>query len=458
MLGVDRHRRYGREDPERSCAQRVGAHALERVGFEEAVRLLGAGATRHAALGASDARLQGAGSILERLALEQPRKQQVALLEAEQLLVELDVFEAGQEAPRLELDECRGDEEELGRDVEVEGRLRARTESRLRARTESRLRARTENRLRARTETRLDPVHGGIELGEVRIDDRGERNLPQLHLLAENEVQQQVERPFVHGRVDLVRHRVTPYRRPILAPCHPRRPVVSRSVPRVFSGIQPTGEVHLGNYLGALRHWVAALDDASTPDQALYCVVDLHAMTLPYDAVIFAERTRRTAMFLIAAGLDPARCTLFVQSHVSAHTELTWILNCVATFGELRRMTQFKEKSARGGEASQESVSVGLFDYPVLMAADILAYDTDRVPVGDDQRQHLELARDVAIRFNHRFGALSWCPRRRSLPSARASWISSSPPRRCRSRPTHPMARCRSSTTRRRSRSGSRAR
>jgi tryptophanyl-tRNA synthetase len=179
---------------------------------------------------------------------------------------------------------------------------------------------------------------------------------------------------------------------------------VSRPVPRVFSGIQPTGEIHLGNYLGALRHWVAALDDGGTPDELLYCVVDLHAMTLPYDAEAFAERTRQTAMFLIAAGLDPSRCTLFVQSHVPAHTELTWILNCVATFGELRRMTQFKEKSARGDSTSQESVSVGLFDYPVLMAADILAYDTERVPVGDDQRQHLELARDVAIRFNHRFG------------------------------------------------------
>jgi tryptophanyl-tRNA synthetase len=164
---------------------------------------------------------------------------------------------------------------------------------------------------------------------------------------------------------------------------------------RVFSGIQPTGDKHLGNYLGAIRHWVATQD----ADDALFCVVDLHAMTLAYDPTDLAERTRRTAALLLASGLDPARCTLFVQSHVSAHTELTWILNCVASFGELRRMTQFKEKSA-----GQESVSVGLFDYPVLMAADILAYDTERVPVGDDQRQHLELARDLALRFNHRYG------------------------------------------------------
>ncbi len=164
---------------------------------------------------------------------------------------------------------------------------------------------------------------------------------------------------------------------------------------RVFSGIQPTGELHLGNYLGAIRYWVAQQDE----DDTIFCVVDLHAMTQPYDPPTFAERTWRTAALLLAAGLDPTRCTLFVQSHIPAHTELTWTLNCVATFGELGRMTQFKDKS--GG---RETVSVGLFDYPVLMAADILAYDTERVPVGDDQRQHLELARDIAIRFNHRFG------------------------------------------------------
>ncbi|MEI8335514.1 MAG: tryptophan--tRNA ligase [Actinomycetes bacterium] len=169
---------------------------------------------------------------------------------------------------------------------------------------------------------------------------------------------------------------------------------------RVFSGIQPTGEMHLGNYLGAVRRWVSeAPISPENRSEALYCVVDLHAMTVPYEPVEFAERTRRTAMLLLAAGLDPDRCVLFVQSHVGAHTELTWILNCIATYGELRRMTQFKDKGQ-----GQESVSVGLLDYPVLMAADILAYDTTEVPIGDDQRQHLELARDIAIRFNHRFG------------------------------------------------------
>jgi tryptophanyl-tRNA synthetase len=166
-------------------------------------------------------------------------------------------------------------------------------------------------------------------------------------------------------------------------------------MPRVFSGIQPTGEMHLGNYLGAVRRWVADQDR----QDAIYCVVDLHAMTVPYSPAELTGRTRQTAVLLMAAGLDPARCVLFVQSHVAAHAELTWLLNCVATFGELRRMTQFKDKSE-----GQESVTAGLFDYPVLMVADILLYDTDEVPIGDDQRQHLELARDVAIRFNNRFG------------------------------------------------------
>jgi len=166
-------------------------------------------------------------------------------------------------------------------------------------------------------------------------------------------------------------------------------------VPRVFSGIQPTGDLHLGNYLGAVRRWATDQDR----HDAIHCVVDLHAMTVPYDRAGLAAATRETATLLLAAGLDPERCTLFVQSHVAAHAELTWILNCVATFGELRRMTQFKEKGRR-----QESVSAGLFDYPVLMVADIVLYDTDEVPIGDDQRQHLELARDVALRFNTRFG------------------------------------------------------
>jgi len=172
---------------------------------------------------------------------------------------------------------------------------------------------------------------------------------------------------------------------------------------RVFSGIKPSGEMQLGNYVGAVRRWVETQPPAGSPaaaaHESIYCVVDLHAMTVAYDPADLRQRTREVATLLFATGLDPQRSLVFVQSHVGAHAECTWILNCVATFGELRRMIQFKEKSE-----GQESVTAGLLDYPVLMAADILLYDTDEVPVGDDQRQHVELARDIAIRFNGRFG------------------------------------------------------
>jgi tryptophanyl-tRNA synthetase len=168
-------------------------------------------------------------------------------------------------------------------------------------------------------------------------------------------------------------------------------------VTRVLSGIQPTGDIHLGNYLGAVRHWVTDQD----VHDSYYCIVDLHALTIPRDPGELRTKTLETAMILVAAGLDPARCTLFVQSQVPEHTELSWLLECVASMGELRRMTQFKDKTAKGGETDAR---VGLFTYPVLQAADILIYDADLVPVGEDQRQHLELCRDLALRFNHRYG------------------------------------------------------
>ena len=166
---------------------------------------------------------------------------------------------------------------------------------------------------------------------------------------------------------------------------------------RVFSGIQPTGTKHLGNYIGAIRHYVADQDLG----EAFYCVVDLHAVSVPYDPATLPENTLDTAATLLAAGLDADRCTLFVQSQVDAHAYAAWLLGAVATMGELRRMTQFKEKSE-----GRDSVSIDLFTYPVLQAADILLYRADRVPVGDDQRQHLELARNIAQRFNTRFGEL----------------------------------------------------
>lgn len=164
---------------------------------------------------------------------------------------------------------------------------------------------------------------------------------------------------------------------------------------RVFSGVQPSGDIHIGNYLGAMRQFVALQDDYD----CFFCVVDLHALTVPQDPVELKKNTIELAALYMAIGLDPKKVTLFVQSHVSAHAELAWLLQCITYFGELSRMTQFKEKSK-----GKESVSVGLFTYPDLMAADILLYKTHYVPVGEDQKQHLELTRDVAQRFNNRFG------------------------------------------------------
>ncbi len=166
---------------------------------------------------------------------------------------------------------------------------------------------------------------------------------------------------------------------------------------RILSGVQPTGNTHLGNYVGAFRQWVEQQHEFD----AYYCVVDLHAITLPYDPAELRDRTLEMAAILLASGLDPGVCTLFVQSHVPEHTELAWLFNHIATVGELRRMTQFKAKAAEGGEGA---LPAGYFNYPVLQAADILIYQADRVPVGEDQRQHLELTRDVAERFNARFG------------------------------------------------------
>ncbi len=170
------------------------------------------------------------------------------------------------------------------------------------------------------------------------------------------------------------------------------------ALPRLFSGMQPTQDsLHLGNYLGALQNWVAMQE---THD-AFYCVVDLHAITVEVAPEKLRERTRVTAAQYLAAGIDPARSTVFVQSHVPEHAELTWVLSCVTGFGEASRMTQFKDKSTRHGA---DSTTVGLFTYPVLMAADILLYGAAQVPVGEDQRQHLELTRNLAQRFNSRFG------------------------------------------------------
>ena len=168
--------------------------------------------------------------------------------------------------------------------------------------------------------------------------------------------------------------------------------------PRVLSGIQPTADsFQLGNYLGALRHWVHLQDD----HDAFYCVVDLHAITVAHDPADLRRRTRVAYAQLLAAGIDPGQACVFVQSHVPEHTELAWLLQCITGFGEASRMTQFKDKTARSGA---DRATVGLFTYPILQAADIVAYSANHVPVGEDQRQHLELTRDLAIRFNTQYG------------------------------------------------------
>jgi tryptophanyl-tRNA synthetase len=187
-------------------------------------------------------------------------------------------------------------------------------------------------------------------------------------------------------------HRHTPTEPAVASAAHQRE----GRRERVFSGIKPSGSPTLGNYIGAIRHWVAEQDRYDN----IFCVVDLHAITVPQDPVALRELTRELAAILFAAGIDPRRSTLFIQSHVHEHAELAWILNCVTPMGWLNRMTQFKQKAGD----DRETVSAGLYVYPVLMAADILLYRTDAVPVGDDQRQHVELTRDIANTFNHRYG------------------------------------------------------
>ena len=184
------------------------------------------------------------------------------------------------------------------------------------------------------------------------------------------------------------------------------------STPRLFSGMQPSADsLHLGNYAGALVQWI----EMQKTHDAVFCVVDLHAITVPQDPKTLAAITRRTAAQYIAAGIDPEKSTLFVQSHVPAHSELAWILNTVTGFGEASRMTQFKDKSQKQGT---DNATVGLFTYPVLQAADILLYDATVVPVGEDQRQHIELTRDLAERFNQRFGNTFTVPAVKILESA----------------------------------------
>jgi tryptophanyl-tRNA synthetase len=187
---------------------------------------------------------------------------------------------------------------------------------------------------------------------------------------------------------------------------------------RIFSGVQPTGNLHIGNYFGAIRQWI----DFQNDNDCFFCIVDLHAITVPYDQKTLPDLVYEKAIVYLAAGLDPEKVAIFVQSSIKEHTELAWLLNTITPLGELYRMTQYKEKSKKKNE------SAGLLNYPILMAADILLYDTDIVPVGEDQRQHVELARDIARRFNNRFGETFILPKEK-LPKNGARMMSITNPR-----------------------------
>ena len=207
---------------------------------------------------------------------------------------------------------------------------------------------------------------------------------------------------------------------------------------RIFSGIQPTGDKHLGNLIGGFRQYA----ETQERGEGFFCIVDLHSITVEYDPEDFRERTLDLAAMLFATGLDPERSTVFAQSHVPAHAEAAWLLGGITSYGQLGRMTQFKDKSDR-----HDFISAGLFTYPVLMAGDILLYQTDIVPIGDDQRQHLELTRDVAERFNAASARRSTCRRGSIRRSARGSWTCRSPRTRCRRPPAQHRGRCSCSTS-----------
>ena len=294
--------------------------------------------------------------VLEGLAFDEPREEQVTLLPQAELVVEVDLRVVRKQATGLQLDQRCRNQEELGSDPQVEA------------------------------------IHA-LELDQVGIDDLREVDLVEVNFLAQDEMEQQIKGPVEHGRVHLVRHRRDP--RPQMHARNASRLVRFAPMTRVFSGIQPTGELHLGNYLGAIRNWARIQHEAD----AIFCVVDLHSITIPQEPGAIGSASLHVSQMLIAAGLDPELCTLFVQSHVREHTECAWLMECNVSFGELSRMTQFKDKSDR-----QQFISTGLFTYPALQAADILLYDTNEVPVGADQRQHVEITRDIAERFNSRYG------------------------------------------------------
>ena len=300
--------------------------------------------------------------ILEGLRFEQPRKQHVALFPQGKFVVEVDVAGIRQQAAGFEIDEGRRDQQEAGGDVEIK-------------------------------------FGQPLQLDKVGIDNGRQVDFVDVDLFLQDQLQEQIERSFIDRCCDInhlgKRYRSGGESSGIVSDV--TDPAASSTKPRVLSCMQPTGDVHLGNYLGALQPWVAG----QHRNDAFHGIVDLHALTVTDKPGVVGQAAVELAAMFFAVGLDPDLATVFVQSHVPEHNQLGWVMECTISFGELSRMTQFKDKSAK---REQDFISGGLFTYPALQAADILLYDTNQVPVGDDQRQHIEITRDAALRFNHRFG------------------------------------------------------
>ena len=368
MEQIDLGHRLGGGGPHESRMHLRGLHTFEQIGHECGVAFVGSAPTGIRAISSVGQTTENLTHVLERLALEQPGQQQIPLLPQRQLLVEIHVLATRQQATGLQFDQGGGNQQELGGHLEVQR------------------------------------LHGP-QLAQIRVHDDRQADLVDVHLLLEDQVQQEIERPLEHRGGNVDGHVAEANRRDQdRTPFSTQYTFVARvitvsltGVTRVLSCIQPTGGVHLGNYLGALRNWVIGQHECD----AFHGIVDLHALTVTDRPGLVGPSTLELAATLFAGGLDPEVATVFVQSHVPEHSQLSWITECTVSYGELSRMTQFKDKAAK---READFVSAGLFTYPALQAADILLYDADEVPVGEDQRQHVEITRDIAMRFNSRFG------------------------------------------------------
>ena len=301
-------------------------------------------------------------NILEGLRFEKSSEQHVALFPQGQFVVEIDIVGIRQQAAGFKIDKGRRNQQKAGGDVKIK-------------------------------------FGQPLQLDKVGIDDGRQVDFVDVDLLLQDQLKQQIERPLIDRCCDInhlgKRYRSGGESSGIVSDV--TDPAAPTTKPRVLSCMQPTGDVHLGNYLGALQPWVTGQDR----NDAFHGIVDLHALTVTDKPGVVGQAVVELAAMFFAVGLNPDVATVFLQSHVPEHNQLGWVMECTISFGELSRMTQFKDKSAK---REQDFISSGLFSYPALQAADILLYDTNQVPVGDDQRQHIEITRDAALRFNHRFG------------------------------------------------------